>query len=301
MATKKKNTPSKQDVRETFTYIDESVHNGLLMQYAGRLIPKKYLDGVPVQAVNAILEYYQHLYCDELDAYRFLNCKGVRHPEAKLVYLYHTGKYPSMAMIHKNGDYLDTRIENLQIGEATKRSTIGIINTKRKLAGLEPLQETKTKRYSGVVGICFVTTQANAYTWKVEYIRNEAREVPVDEKGNEITWRSKGWHKRLTKIVNKREKTLLGFYQSLDEAKRELSLHKNEVRHPICRWRTDKKIQTLCLLLQNEGALERYIQQLYQHALVNDSDLFAIMDALHCADVPLPVRDDDVEREEDGF
>ena len=301
MATKKKNTPTQKDVQEAFVYIDKTTREGLLVQYAGRLIPRRIVDYRSTEAIISFITNYEDMICIYQDAYRHLNCKGVRHPEAKLVYLYHTGKYPSMAMIHKNGDYLDTRIENLQVGEATKRSAIGIINTKRKLAGLEPLQETKTKRYSGVVGICFVTTQANAYTWKVEYIRNEAREVPVDEKGNEITWRSKGWHKRLTKIVNKREKTLLGFYQSLDEAKRELSLHKNEVRHPLCRWRTDKKIQTLCLLLQNEGALERYIQQLYQHALVNDSDLFAIMDALHCADVPLPVREDDVERDEDSF
>ena len=147
------------------------------------------------------------------------------------------------------------------------------------------------KPASGVVGIYYTTSQYNAYMWKVEYVTNVVVEVPCDENGAIIDWKSKGWHNRKTKMAHKRVKTFIGFYLTLEEAKRALRLHTNEVKYGVCRWHTDNKIKTLCHMISNQkDGLYTYLNMLSYREILPLETVSDIADKLGYANRPLQIK-----------
>jgi Cdc6-like AAA superfamily ATPase len=122
-------------------------------------------------------------------------------------------------------------------------------------------------------------------------VTNVVVEVPCDENGKTIDWKSKGWHNRKTKMAHKREKTFIGFYLTLDEAKRALRLHTNEVKYGVCRWHTDNKIKTLCHMIKNQkDGLYTYLNMLSYREILPLETVSDIADKLGYASRPLQVK-----------
>jgi hypothetical protein len=291
MSTKKKNIPALDALKTEFIYIDTSTAGGKLADYAGRLYPAELFHGKSVDAIRVILTEFEELFCITQDACRYIKIKGHRMPEAKLVWYYHKGKYPMTAMEHDNGNLMDSRIENLSVSNSIRRSAESIRKNKLALAGRIDTAQLQNTPTSGVMGIYYTTSQHNAYMWKVEYITNKVKEVPCDADGNVIDWKSKGWHLRQTKLVRTRSKTFLGFYVTLEEAKRALRLHTNEVQYGICRWHTDNKIKTLCHMISNQkDGLYTYLNMLSYREILPLETVSDIADKLGYANRPLQVK-----------
>lgn len=297
MATKLKNIPALNELKSLFIYIDSRTDGGALSAYEGRLYPTDLYFDKSTNFVKAIFDEGESLFCMTQDATRYIKIKGHRMPEDKLIWYYHKGKYPMTAMDHVNGDLLDSRIENIKPSGSVRKNAAEIKKNKLAQAGRIDAQELQNKTpQSGVVGIYYTTSQHNAYMWKVEYITNTVKEVPCDEHGNVIDFRSKGWYKRKTKLIRKRSKTFLGFYVTLDEAKRALRLHTNEVRYGVCRWHTDNKIKTLCTMIRDtkggthEGVYA-YINMLSYREVLPLGDVSEIADRLGFNNRPLQVKE----------
>jgi len=290
MATKQKNIPALSELKSLFLYIDANTENGKLADYAGRLYPAELFHGKSIDAIRVILAEFEELFSITQDATRYIKIKGHRMPEAKLVWYYHKGKYPMTAMEHSNGNLMDSRIENIKPSGSVHRSAEVIRKNKLALAGRLDEAQLSTPQ-SGVVGIYYTTSQHNAYMWKVEYITNTVKEVPCDADGNVIDWKSKGWHLRQTKLVRTRSKTFLGFYVTLEEAKRALRLHTNEVQYGVCRWHTDNKIKTLCHMISNQkDGLYTYLNMLSYREILPLETVSDIADKLGYASRPLQVK-----------
>jgi hypothetical protein len=282
MATKQKNIPPLADLKRTFIYIDNTTSGGMLADFAGRLYPADLFHGKSIKGVRNILEEFSDLFCGMQDATRYIKIKSLRIPEEKLVWYYHTGKFPQNAIEHKNNNLTDNRYENLRLSNGMRRST-STIRSARNMPNAKPA--------SGVVGIYYTTSQYNAYMWKVEYVTNVVVEVPCDEDGNVIDWKSKGWHNRKTKMAHKRVKTFIGFYLTLEEAKRALRLHTNEVKYGVCRWHTDNKIKTLCHMISNQkDGLYTYLNMLSYREILPLETVSDIADKLGYASRPLQVK-----------
>ena len=292
MATKQKNIPALSELKSLFLYIDNTTSGGALAKYAGRLYPTDLFHGKSTEGVLNILEEFSDLFSITQDATRYIKIKGNRMPEAKLVWYYHKGKYPMTAMDHANGNLMDSRIENIKPSGSVHRSAESIRKNKLALAGRIDPQELQSKTpQSGVVGIYYTTSQYNAYMWKVEYVTNVVVEVPCDEDGNVIDWKSKGWHNRKTKMAHKRVKTFIGFYLTLEEAKRALRLHTNEVKYGVCRWHTDNKIKTLCHMISNQkDGLYTYLNMLSYREILPLETVSDIADKLGYASRPLQIK-----------
>jgi hypothetical protein len=292
MATKQKNIPALSELKSLFLYIDETTAGGALSNYAGRLYPTDLFHGKSTKGVLIMLEEFSDLFSITQDATRYIKIKGHRMPEAKLVWYYHKGKYPMTAMEHTNGNLMDSRIENIRPSNNIHRSAETIRKNKLALAGrLDPAQLQSKTPQSGVVGIYYTTSQHNAYMWKVEYISNTVKEVPCDADGNVIDWKTRGWRIRQTKLITKRTKTFLGFYLTLDEAKRALRLHTNEVKYGVCRWHTDNKIKTLCHMIKNQkDGLYTYLNILSYREILPLETVSDIADKLGYANRPLQVK-----------
>ena len=101
MATKKKNIPPLADLKRTFIYIDNTTSGGMLADFAGRLYPADLFHGKSIKGVRNILEEFSDLFCGMQDATRYIKIKSLRIPEEKLVWYYHTGKFPQNAIEHK--------------------------------------------------------------------------------------------------------------------------------------------------------------------------------------------------------
>ncbi len=295
MATKKKNIPALDYLKDNFIYVDATTMGGAIASHAGKLMPKHLFEGRSIAFVRAILTEGEDLYSTVINASRHIKIQSSRMPEDKLVWYYHTGKYPQNVMDHIDGDLLNSRIENLKLSKAVHKSKTLILKNKMIQAGRgDAANELKI---SGVVGIYYTTSQYNAYTWKVEYIKNTVKEVPCDGDGVPLSsWGAKGWHKRKTKLVRHREKTFIGFYLTLDEAKRALRLHTNEVEHAICRWHTDAKIKALCQMIcatkggVHEGVWE-YVKMLSFRKVLPEHEVSALADALGYENRALPVSE----------
>ena len=89
--------------------------------------------------------------------------------------------------------------------------------------------------------------------WRAEHTVCEFEEVPVDKDGKPIVrewWekqgyaKTKGWNKRKTKIISKRNRTLVGYYLTFEEAKRQLKGHQAE-QYNIGRYQHDLKLRQL--------------------------------------------------------
>ena len=291
MATKQKNIPALSELKSLFLYIDANTENGKLADYAGRLYPAELFHGKSIDAIRVILAEFEELFSITQDATRYIKIKGHRMPEAKLVWYYHKGKYPMTAMEHSNGNLMDSRIENIKPSGSVHRSAEVIRKNKLALAGRLDEAQLSTPQ-SGVVGIYYTTSQHNAHMWKVEYITNTVKEVPCDADGNVIDWKTRGWHIRQTKLIRKRSKTFLGFYVTLEEAKRALRLHTNEVQYGVCRWHTDNKIKTLCHMISNQkDGLYTYLNMLSYREILPLETVSDIADKLGYANRPLQVRE----------
>lgn len=291
MATKQKNIPALAELKSLFIYIDASTAEGKLSQFAGRLMPADLFHGKSIGAVCAILTEYEELFSLVQDASRYIKIKGHRMPEAKLVWYYHKGKYPMTAMEHDNGNLMDSRVENLSISNSVKRNAESVRKNKLALVGRLDTAQLQSTPASGVVGIYYITSGYNAHMWKVEYITNKVKEVPCDADGKVIDWRTRGWHIRQTKLVHTRSKTFLGFYVTLDEAKRALKLHTNEVQYGVCRWYTDNKIKTLCSMINSQkDGLYTYLNMLSYRELLPLGEVSEIADKLGYGNRPLQVR-----------
>lgn len=291
MSTKQKNIPALDDLKSLFIYIDSRINDGALAKYDGRLYPAELYYGKSNTFIKAILEEGESLFCITQDASRYIKIKGHRMPEDKLVWYYHKGKYPMTAMEHDNGNLMDSRIENLTVSNSVRKNTADIKKNKLALAGRIDTAQLQNTPTSGVMGIYYTTSQHNAYMWKVEYITNKVKEVPCDADGNVINWKSKGWHLRQTKLVRTRSKTFLGFYVTLEEAKRALRLHTNEVQYGVCRWHTDNKIKTLCHMISNQkDGLYTYLNMLSYREILPLETVSDIADKLGYANRPLQVK-----------
>lgn len=278
MATKKKNIPTQADLKIHYAYLDDrfGVHEG-------RLIPIEIYRNGTIELVK--------LYMDQINPgiirtdvnaknpVRLFNMRGGQYQEPKLVWLYHTGKYPQNAVMHKDGNRLNCKIKNLELTNA---------------AYITPSS-------SGVAGIHQLTTGTNAYMWTATYTKNQYEERAVDKDGHILHkdgWKTKGWHMRKTKIINKRSRILIGYYQTKERAIKALRLYTNEVEHAICRYRTDMKLKRLFLTLNGmfpnnpSSATWHYIQLLYNRGVITEAEALHYMDVLGHGNKILPLRDE---------
>jgi hypothetical protein len=229
MATKLKFKPTQEELKAKFRYIETG-------QYAGRLVPinikksaedfyMENLDKATTVMTNSPL-YPTHA----LDMYRRINFKNSSHQEAKLVWLYHKGKYPDTAVAPINGDRMDTRIENL-------RKSIN--------------NRVATTSESGVVGITQCKTGAYKGYWRVDVVHSTYDEVPADGK------HTKGWTTRDTKIKTTRTRIHIGYFKDLDRAKEAHHLGTKEIASASNRALIDFRLNDLRMLL-NSGVYSPY-------------------------------------------
>lgn len=277
MATKKKNIPSLQELKTDYHYITDKDHGGLLRQHQGKLIPNEYYYGKSTTFVDLYMQECSSLFAREEGGIRYIRVKGRYHQEAKLVWYYHKGTYPQTAVLNKNKDASDNRISNLELSSVSRRN-------------IDP---------DRVVGVHQVTTGHNAYMWVATYTKNTFEERAIDADGNILHadgWKTKGWHRRRTKIVNKRSQTHIGYYMTKEKAAKALRLYTNEVEHAICRYRTDVKLKRLFMTLNGmfpnnpSGATWHYIQMLYNRGMIDESEALAYAEVLGHDDKILPLR-----------
>lgn len=278
MPLKKKNTPTIQDLTATYHYITDKDHGGLLRQHQGKLIPLEYYYGKSTTFVDLYMQECASLFAREENGGRLIRLKGRYYQEAKLVWLHHKKIYPQTALLHKDGDRMNCNIKNLELTNVT----------------------STTQSKSGVPGVHQVTTGVNAYMWRAIYTKNTYVEHAIDADGNILHadgWKTKGWHRRRTKIVNKRSQTHIGYYLTKEKAAKALRLYTNEVEHAICRYRTDVKLKRLFMTLNGmfpnnpSGATWHYIQMLYNRGVIDESEALAYAEVLGHDDKILPLKE----------
>lgn len=278
MARKKKNTPTQADLKMYYAYLDDRFG-----EHEGRLVPIDIYQNGTIELVKLYMEQIDPgiIRTDQnaKNPVRLFNMRGVQHQEPKLVWLYHTGKYPQTALLHKDGNRLNCKIKNLEI-----TNVISIAQSS-----------------SGVPGVHQLTTGTNAYMWQAVYTKNTYVEVPVDEDGKPLFsdgWKTKGWHRRKTKVITKRNQKHIGYYQTKERAIKALRLYTNEVEHAICRYRTDMKLKRLFLTLNGmfpnnpSSATWHYIQLLYNRGVITEAEALYYMDVLGHGNKILPLRDE---------
>lgn len=280
MPTKKKNVPTQAQVKMHYAYLDRRFG-----EHEGRLVP------IDIYW-NGTIEFVT-MYMTQIDPgtirtdhnaknpVRIFNMCGSQYQEPKLVWLYHTGKYPQTAIRHKDGNRLNCKIKNLELTNS---------------ASIKPSS-------SGISGVSLLTTGVNAYMWRAVYIENQYEERAVDADGKplskeDISWKTRGWHMRKTKIINKRNQKHIGYYLTKEKAIKALKLYTNEIKHPICRYRTDIKIKRLCLTLKGmypndaSAAVWHYIQILYNRKAIDEAEALFYMEMLGHDNKVLMLRED---------
>jgi len=283
MATKLKNIPTQAQLKMHYAYLDER-----FTPYNGRLIP---IDIYNTQCKELIMLYMEHIDPGIINVdstgkhpVRVFNMQGNRYQEPKLVWLYHKGQYPQTAIMHKDSNRLNCNIKNLSL---TNAASVHIASTS-----------------SGVPGIVQIKSpdSYNAWMWSATYSKNKYEERPVDKDGHicyKDGWKTRGWHKRKTKIVNTRSRKLVGYYMTKEKAIRALRLYTNEVEYPICRYRTDMKLKQVFLTLNGmfpnnpEGAVWHYIQVLYNRKAIDADEAADLAEAMGHGHKVLPLRDEE--------
>ena len=281
MATKLKNIPSVEDLCTAYHCITVKDHGGLLSHHHGKLIPKYFYYEKSPQFVDLFMQECALYFAREENGGRLIKLKGKYYQEEKLVWLYYKGVYPQNALLHKDGDRMNCDIKNLQ------------------LTGVASIIQSS----SGVPGVYKMTTGVNAYMWRAVYIENQYEERAVDADGKplskeDISWKTRGWHMRKTKIINKRNQKHIGYYLTKEKAIKALKLYTNEIKHPICRYRTDIKIKRLCLTLKGmypndaSAAVWHYIQILYNRKAIDEAEALFYMEMLGHDNKVLMLRED---------
>ena len=277
MSTKKKNIPTIAELTAEYHYITAKDRGGLLKHHAGSLIPLEYYYAKSTEFVDLYMtECSLHFARLEYGG-RLIRLKGKYYQEAKLVWLYNTGTYPLTAIMHKDGDRMNTLYSNLVL---TSVSSV-------------------TQSKSGVAGIYQLTTGYNAHMWVAYYIRNEYQELPIDENGKPLPqreFRTKGWHNRRTKVFNKRIQKLIGYYMTKERAIQAQKRYVNETLHPICRYRVDMKLKRLCATLMGmypdspSSATWHYLQLLYNRGVIDEAEALDYAEMLGHGSKVLPAK-----------
>ena len=227
MPVKQKNIPTQAQVKNAFQYLDKEFG-----EYEGRLIPKEFYFGKPKEFVMMYMEHVNPGGIRRLQdgsTVRYFAFNSGQYTEDKLIWLYHKGKYPQTAIHHIDGDKLNSKINNLELTN----------NIYVSASGYPGVYQMKSGHY--------------AWMWRAEHTVCEFEEVPVDKDGKPIVrewWekqgyaKTKGWNKRKTKIISKRNRTLVGYYLTFEEAKRQLKGHQAE-QYAIGRYQHDLKLRQL--------------------------------------------------------
>jgi hypothetical protein len=177
MARKTKNKPTQTQLKSRYAYISAGA-------FAGQLIPLT----IHEADTDNYMRRYSKITVHKTSDKRMLYLLGATHPLANLIWLYHKGTYPDHQVLHKNGDSFDTRIENLYLSTSAR----------------------ECKNESGVAGITLCKSGIHAGKYRVDVITNAWEEVPLEGE------KTKGWTSRPTKLISKRVKTHVGYFEAYD-------------------------------------------------------------------------------------
>lgn len=231
----RKNIPTRQTLVTHYRYIEHGKHEGRLIKID---MPEAVLDHMEIGQIRIC----------KGKPYRMLSLRGHSYPEDKLVYLMAKGFYPDNAILHINGDRMDSRIENLKL------------TAHRNLP--DPASE------SGVIGISLVKSGANEGRWAVR--RTEYTYIERPKVGK----KTRGWQSREIETFTKTKQIHVGYADTLAEAKQMLK-NANMNHLPQLKAKTDNEMQDRLDTIKQMG-VRWYIGQLWdnQKISIRTIDLF---------------------------
>ncbi len=224
----RKNIPTRDMVISTYRYIESGKHEGRLIKID---TPEEIIDFIEIGKLRVTRG----------KTYRVLSLKGVYYPEAKLVYLMAKGYYPDNALIHLDGDLLNTRIENLKISSHRAQPHID--------------------SESGIVGITRIKSGQHINRWRVT--KSEYTYIEKPKAGK----KTRGWRNRDIDVFTKTKQVHIGYTDTLEQAKQMLKdYNNNHMPHLINK--TDAVMQERLDAIKARG-VRWYIGQLWDNKKIS--------------------------------